>query len=353
MEHVALDLGGMESQVCIRKETGEILSESRIRTASLGRWLSKRPPSQVVMETCSEAFAIADAARAAGHQVTVIPSVLVRALGVASHGVKTDWRDAQNLSAASVRTPLPGVHIPSATSREHKSVCGMRDALVQSRTMLINTVRGWLRREARRPRTGKAETFVSRVRQLLGTTIPPFVERQLQTISHLDGQILQADRELEELARKHPDCPRLMTVPGVGPVTAIRFCAAVDDTKRFPSSAQLQSYLGLTPGENSSSNKQRKTGITKAGPAALRACLVQAAWAATRSKGKHPMLDWHLEVQKRRGKRAAIVALARKLGAILFAILRDGTFYDPTSQSGSFPVATADQTEQQAHGVAP
>jgi transposase len=284
----------------------------------------------VILETCAEAFAVADAAIAAGHEVRVVPSILVRALGVGSHGVKTDQRDAQNLSAASVRMDLPSVHIPSEVSRERKSLCGMRDALVSSRTQMINGVRGWMRRQSVRPRTGKTETFAARVRETIGKSSPSYVERQLRTIEALDIQILEADRELEEIAKKDSNCNRLMTVPGVGPVTAIRFCAAVDEVSRFSSSAQLQSYLGLTPGENSSSDRQRKTGITKAGPAALRWTLMQAAWAATRSRGVHPMLDWFREVEKRRGKRVAIVALARKLGAILFAILRDGTFYDPT-----------------------
>jgi transposase len=330
MEHVAIDLGGRESQICIRCAAGEIVGERRVLTASLPRFLGRHRASRVVLETCAEAFAIADAALAAGHEVRVVPSILVRALGVGSHDVKTDQRDARNLSAASVRMDLPSVHIPSEVSRERKSICGMRDALVSSRTQLINTVRGWMRRQTIRPRTGKTETFVARVRETLGASIPSYVERQLQTIATLDVQILQADRELEEIAKKDSNCNRLMTVPGVGPVTSIRFCAAVDQAARFSSSAQLQSYLGLTPGENSSSDRQRKTGITKAGPAALRWTLMQAAWAATRSRGKHPMLEWFREVEKRRGKRVAIVALARKLGAILFAILRDGTFYDPT-----------------------
>jgi transposase len=328
MEHVAIDLGGRESYVCVRSSTGEIVGERRVITAALPDFLAGRAASKVVVETCAEAFSVADAALAAGHSVSVVPSILVRALGVGAHGVKTDQRDAQNLSAASVRMNLPSVHIPSAQSRERKSLCGMRDALVASRTQLLNTVSGWLRREARRPRSGKTETFVVRVRAMLGDSIPSFVERQLRTITMLDKEILEADKDLLLIAKNDSDCRRLMTVPGVGPVTAIRFCATVDDAKRFATSAELQSYLGLTPGESSSSSKLRKTGITKAGPTALRATLIQAAWAATHSRSVHPMLEWHREVEKRRGKRTAIVALARKMGAILFAILRDGTFYD-------------------------
>jgi transposase len=343
MEHVAIDLGGRESQVCVRASDGTVLLERRVLTSSVPAFLKKSPASRVVVETCAEAFGIADAAITLGHQVRVVPSALVRALGVGDHGMKTDQRDARNLSRASVcMLELPSVHVPSQKARERKTLAGMRDGLVKSRTMLINTVRGWMRARAERPRTGQAETFAKRVRQALGEPAPSHIERQLRTIEFLDTQILEADGELAKMAEGDADCQRLMGVPGVGPVTAIRFTAAIDEVTRFATSAQVQSYLGLTPGENSSSDRQRRTGITKAGPAALRATLIQAAWAARRSRSRHPMVLWSLEVEKRRGKRIAIVALARKLGAILFAIWRDGTFYNPTDRAPLLPSGAMD-----------
>jgi transposase len=316
--------------VCIRSERGEVLFERKVSTSSLSSLLKKRPKSRVIVETCAEAFHVADSALGLGHEVRVVPAMLVRSLGVGARGVKTDERDARALSEVSTRIDLPSVHVPSHESRERKSLCGMRDALVSSRTQLINTVRGWMRGRMIKVRTGKTETFVERVKHATGqTTLPSYVTRQLQAIEEISAHILAADKELEMLAEKDPTCPRLMSVPGVGPVTAIRFVAALDAIGRFPSVAQVQSYLGLTPGENSSSDRTRRTGITKAGPAALRASLVQAAWAARRTRGTHPMLQWVLEVEKRRGKKVAAVALARKLSAILFALWRDGTFYDP------------------------
>jgi transposase len=333
VEHVAIDLGGGESQVCIRSEKGEVLFERKVSTSSLASLLKRRPNSRVVVETCAEAFHVADAARQLGHEVRVVPATLVRTLGVGARGVKTDERDARALSEVSTRIDLPSVHVPSQEARERKSLCGMRDGLVASRTMLINTVRGWMRGRMIKVRTGKTETFSARVVQSADKIeLPAYVRRQLQSIEQLTGHILEADKELEALAKKDLTCPRLMTVPGVGPVTAIRFVAALDQITRFATVAQVQSYLGLTPGENSSSERKRRTGITKAGPPALRASLVQAAWAARRARGKHPMVLWSLEVEKRRGKHVAIVALARKLTAILFAIWRDGTLYSPNNQ---------------------
>jgi transposase len=328
MEHVAIDLGGRESQVCVRAADGKVLEEKRWPTRRLAEYLRGRPSSRVIVETCAEAFGVADVAVGLGHEARVVPATLVRSLGVGSRRTKSDRRDAQILSEVSCRIDLPSVHVPTVDSRARKTMCGMREALVGSRTKLLNTVRGWARGQAIPLRSGSPERLPERVRQALCDAIPSYVERQLTMIDALTAQIGEADKELRKLAKADSTCARLMTVPGVGPVTAIRFVAALDSVQRFPSAHKVEAYLGLTPGEDSSSDRQRRTSITKAGAPAVRWTLVQAAWAARRSKGDHPMVRWSLEVEKRRGKRVAVLALARKMAGILFAIWRDGTFYD-------------------------
>lgn len=332
MRHVAIDLGGRESQICVRSASGEIELEKRWPTARLVEWLKSQATSRVVLETCSEAFAIADGALEAGHEVRVVPASLVRSLGVGARRTKTDRRDAQILSEVSCRIDLPSVHIASPLARRRKSLCGMREALVGARTQLVNTVRGWLRGEARGPlRSGSVEQFTARVRARYEEEgLPGYVERQLATIDDLSRRIAEADDDLERQARKDDECRRLMTVPGVGPVTALRVAAAVDEVGRFDGAHKFEAYLGLVPGEHSSSERTRRTGITKAGPPALRRTLVEAAWASRRARGSHPMVHWALEVERRRGPRVASVALARKMAGILYAILRDGTTYDPS-----------------------
>jgi transposase len=209
----------------------------------------------------------------------------------------------------------------------------MRDALVGSRTRLVNSVRGWLRTDLRRVGAGRPENFPGRVRKYFlaktSSPAPRFVERQLEAIDALNTQIREADREIEELAENDSTCVRLMTAPGIGPVSAIRFVATLDDVSRFGDAHRVASYLGLTPGEDSSSDRKRRIGITKAGAAAMRATLNQAAWAARRCRRRDPLHDWVDEVEKRRGKKIAITALSRKLAGILYAIWRDGTIYDP------------------------
>jgi len=336
MEHVAIDLGGKKSQICVRGSDGRLLEEKQWPTRELGAYLEKRPHSRVIVETCAEGFYVADLAAKLGHEARVVPATLVKALGVGERGLKSDKRDARKLSEVSSRIDLPSVHVPSSESRELKTRLGMRDALVGARTMLINTVRGWLRAEAIAiPKS--ADAFVRRVRETKGAELPSYVERQLQSIESLTKQIDEADREVAQLAKKHPVCPRLMSVPGVGPITSLHFVAVLDDVTRFKNAHDVEAYLGLTPGQDSSSVKERTTGITKAGSTSVRRCLVQAAWAARRARGTHPMVDWSLEVEKRRGKRIAIVAFARKLAGILFALWRDGTLYSP--REGARPKA--------------
>jgi transposase len=334
MEHLAIDLGGKESQICVRGSDGQIVEERRCRTAALPAYLAIRPRSRVVIETCSEAFGIADAALLAGHEVRVVPSTLARSLGVGARGLKTDRRDARALSEVSCRIDLPSVHVPSRQARQRKTMCGMREALVGARTKLINTVRGWLRAEGRRPRGGDVITFSVRVRALYAdTTLPTYVDRQLRMIDSLNQEVTNADREMAATAKADPIARRLMTVPGVGPSTSVRFVAALDEISRFRGAHAVESYLGLVPGENSSSERHRRTGITKAGPTALRWCLVQAAWAARRTRRKDPMQRWADEVEKRRGTRVAVLALARKLAGILYAIWRTGSVYEPHRSS--------------------
>lgn len=330
MKHVAIDLGGRESQICIREPNGTIVEERRYQTRLLPRLMKHWEPSRVIVETSAEAFAIADAAVTLGHEVRVVPATLVKTLGVGDRGMKTDKRDARKLSEVSCRIDLPSVHVPSGLSRRLKSVCGNREELIECRTKLINNARGWLRTQLWRVRTGVTSTFPLRVREHSTTTqftLPDHIERTLTLIEAITIQIRVADSELEQIAKTHPICQKLMTVPGVGPVTSIRFLAAIDDVTRFPNAHALQSYIGLTPGEHSSSESERRTGITKAGPKQLRRTLVQAAWSCIRSRSDDPMIRWARELATRKHKFIAVVALARKLAGVLFAIWRDGTTY--------------------------
>jgi transposase len=303
-----------------------------MKTAFLGRFLKRRPPSRVVMETCAEAFHVAEAAQAAGHAPRVVPATLVRSLGVGSRGIKTDVRDARLQSELSCRMEhVPSVHIPARQTREWKTILNMRDALVTARTQLVNTVRGYLRTQVLSVRS-TPKTFPQRVREYLKEKplgLADCVERQLTAIETLNAQIAAADEEITRIAEANATCSLLMTVPGVGTITASRFVSAVETVGRFANAHALESYLGLTPGESSSSDRKHRTGLTKAGPSAVRKCLVQGCWAVLRLRPRDPLAVWGRAIADRRGKQVAVCAMSRKLAGILFAMWRDGRPYDP------------------------
>lgn len=332
MEHIGLDLGGKETQVCVRSSDGQIVEETRLPTRSIGAYLRRRPPSRVVLETCAEAFQIALGAQEAGHVANVVPATLVRSLGVGARGIKTDVRDARLQSELSCRMrQLPRVHIPTTASRELKTLLNMRDALVSARTQLSNTVRGYLRGQLLRVRC-TPETMPKQVRAALlkePTGLPLYVERQLIVLETLNEQIKAADGELDGVVASHPICSLLMTAPVVGPVTTARFVSSVDDVTRFPNAHALESYLGVTPGESSSSERQRRTGLTKAGPSAVRKCLAQVCWTIFRTQPHDPLAIWGHAIAERRNKQVAICAMMRKLTGILYAMWRDGRPYEP------------------------
>lgn len=326
MEHVAIDLGGSKSQICVRTETGEIVEEKRIATDAIGAYLKRRAPSRVIVETCAEAFHVADQARAAGHEHRIVAATLVRTLGVGARRNKSDRRDAHILSEVSCRIDLPSVHLPSQRSREWKAICGARDALVRSRTLLANSIRGWARTQGIRVVTKGPEGLPGRM-QMFGP--PSHIVRMLESVEALTKQIKQATKELKDIAERDPICKRLMTVPGVGPITAIRFVAAIDQRERFESAHAVESYLGLVPGESSSGESRHRLSITKAGASDVRWTLIQAAWSARRTRPNDSMVLWSRGIEQRRGKFIAVVALARKITGILFAMWRDATDYAP------------------------
>jgi len=167
--------------------------------------------------------------------------------------------------------------------------------------------------------------------------LPAHVERVLVVLETLRAQIASADAELKRLAAEDARMRRLMTVPGVGPVTSARFVAALDDVTRFPNASSVASYLGLIPGENTTGFRTKRTRLTRAGSPQVRWALGQAAWSLYRHRPRDPMVLWAKQVATRRGRQVAITALARKLAHVLYALWKHNTTYDPVR--GARPIA--------------
>jgi transposase len=273
----------------------------------------------------------------------VVPATLAPQLGVGARGIKTDKRDARALSEVSCKIDLPSVHIPSAEARERSTVLGMRNALVSSRTAIANTVHGFLRGQTLGFTVKAKPRYLPKAVRLAfqreGRSLSTFLERQLKVLEALTAAISEADDDLEAIVGRDANCRRLTTAPGVGPVVAVLFAAAVDDAKRFPIARQMGSYAGLTPGERSSSDSIHRLGITKAGNRSLRWALVQAAWSARLHYKDDPLVQWANQIALRRGTFIATVALARKLAVVLLAMLRDGTEYQPDYRKASLMTA--------------
>lgn len=176
MHHIAIDLGSRKSQVCVRDKMSTIIEEMSLDTRALSEWLGMQQKARVIVETCAESFTIAMAAKAHGHEVRVVPATLVKQLGVGERRLKNDKKDARKISEVSTRIDLPSVHIPSAQAQQVREVCNMREALVESRTKLINSVRAYARTHICHVASGEAASTPKRMRAAFGSTLPASVE---------------------------------------------------------------------------------------------------------------------------------------------------------------------------------
>jgi transposase len=253
--------------------------------------------------------------------------------GERNRRVKTDGRDADALFEANRLGVFRRAHRRSKEQRRVMAMQGVRGALVRTRTRWINLIRALVRREGSAVRSGQAENFASRLAELdLPAELKALVQPLLELMVSLNERIKQLDRELAGLGKTDPRVRLLQTVPAVGPQTSAAFVAVVDDVNRFAKAHKLESYLGLIPGEWSSSEKRIKLSITKRGDSRVRCLLVEASWSILNSRqlGCFELQRWAQGIAARRGRNVAVVALARRLAGILYAMLRDNEPFDPT-----------------------
>jgi transposase len=249
-----------------------------------------------------------------------------------SKKVKTDKRDARTLCEACRLGAYRPAHRTSDKQRDVRAHLAVRETLVRTCAKYISLIGALTRREGCRIPTGVSRSFAARVEK---AELPPHVLIQIEPLlimlKSLNEQIKLAGEKVAEIVKDDEVVKRLTTVPGVGPVTATTYAATLDGAARFKDAKQVRSYLGLVPREHSSGEKQHRGRISKAGNSRARSLLVEAAWALLRWKtpktqGLH---EWATRIAARRGKATAVVALARKLAGILFALWRDGTEFDP------------------------
>ncbi|MFQ5567630.1 MAG: IS110 family transposase [Paracoccaceae bacterium] len=345
MDYVGIDVHKRESQICILTDEGELI-ERRIPTerSRLATLLGDRARARILIEASTESEWVARRLEAFGHEVVVADPNYTPMYANRSRRVKTDRRDARTLADACRLGAYRPAHRTSDAQRQVRAQLAVRDALVRTRVRSIALVGALLRRDGMRVRSGNADGFVARVQVLqlpapLRSTVAPL----LALLETLNQHIRAADHGIAEIVHQDPTVRRLCTLPGVGPVTATAFVATLDEIGRFAGAHQVESYLGLVPREKSSGEKQHKGRITKAGNSRARWLLVEAAWSVLRSKrpSTEELRTWALRIALRRGTRIAVVALARRLAGILYAMWRDRADYQPRALSSDKRPAAA------------
>lgn len=333
MRKVALDLGKKKTTYCEVSE-GQIVRRLTVTdVASLVTVLGPDQPEAVVaIEACREAWHVHDLLKSWGNDVVVVDTTRSSQIGIGQHGRKTDRLDAETLARALERGGIPKAHVLSPARRELRRLLGVRRSLVEARANFVTTVRGIVRERGVSIPSCTTWNFVKRARRSkLPNDVKLSIESLLVVIECIDGQLLAVEAELARWCDEEPLVTQLATAPGVGAVVAATFISIIDEAGRFAKAHHVESYLGLVPSEDSSGGGRRLGSITKKGNSYLRALLIQGAWSVLcKAHRGDPLRLWGERVRERRGSRIAVVAVARRLVGVLWAMWRDGTVYDAT-----------------------
>jgi transposase len=326
MLYGAIDLHTRYSKIRITDETGAVVRDQQVRTGA-ARFVAAfagQGPMRILVESSTESEWVAQALESAGHTVVVADPNYAPMYGELYRTVKTDRRDVAALAEANRRGWYRTTHRVSAAQRAMRQVLRTRRQLVQTRSGMISLIRTLVRQTGERVPPCSAAAVPQRLDALplpaeLVATLAP-VRRMVIALS---TEIATLDRQLQATAAADPVVRHLQTVPGVGPVVALTFRAVIDDVGRFARADQVSAALGLVPREDSSAERRHRGHITKVGPRELRSLLVQAAWVCWRRAASATLRSWVERLAHRRGRRIAVVALARRLSRILYAVWRD------------------------------
>jgi transposase len=329
MRKVALDLGARKTSYC-EVQDGTVIKRATVSCietleSELG---PGQPPATVAIEACREAWHVHDLLSSWGNDVVLVDTTRSRRLGIGQHGRKTDRIDAEVLARALERGGIPVAHVLSPHRRELRRQLGVRRALVETRAQLVTTARGLAREQGAPVSSCAVHHFVRHARKL-ESKILLVIEPLLKLLEAIEIELKTVEASLAALSETEPVVQLLMTAPGVGPTIAACFVSVIDDAKRFRSPHHVESYVGLVPTEDSSGGRKRLGSISKKGNCYLRALLVQGAWSILRGADRHnPLRLWADAVAERRGKKVAVIALARRLVGMLWAMWRDSSPYD-------------------------
>ncbi|MCF1467510.1 IS110 family transposase [Agrobacterium vitis] len=331
---VGLDVSLAETAICVLDEDGIIVREGTAISdpEDIAVWLLKLDLAfaRVGLEAGNTASWLYNGLKSRGLPVICIDPRRLRAM-TKTMLIKNDRNDARAIAGCMRVGWFSIVHVKSDESQEIRMLLNNRRTLQMKQIDIENEIRGTLRvfglklagRITAGPFEGRVLELIEDVPRLAAMVKPMLIAR-----AALRQQCAVLHKMMLDTVRKDRTCRRLMTIPGVGAITAVTFVTTIDDPARFERSRDVGAHLGLTPKKYASGETDRNSGISKCGDVVMRATLYQAGLALlTRSKKPSAIRKWGLAVAKRRGLRRAVLAVARKLAIVMHRVWADGTEY--------------------------
>jgi transposase len=324
---IGLDLAKSVFQVHGVDAQSKVVMTKRLRRDAVLAFFVNLPPCVVGMEACAGSHFWAREIARLGHTVRLMAPQYVKPYVKRQ---KNDRADAEAICEAMQRPSMRFVAVKSDEQQSTLAIHRVRETLVVQKTQLINALRAHLAEFGiiAPQGAGKIAQLTAVVADLKDTRVPALARSVLQSLvdqlRDTERRVEELDARLAEQARENKVCQRLMTVPGIGSITATALTATIHATV-FESGRHLAAWLGLVPRQNSSGGKERLGGISKAGDGYLRRLLVHGARAVMRWHGtKSP---WLAGLLKRRPFNVAAVALANKLARIAWVVMARGEAY--------------------------
>jgi transposase len=271
-----------------------------------------------------------------GHETFVANSRRLR--WIFENDQKTDRMDAEWLGRVGRfdANLLHPIRHRSEQAQADLAIVRSREAVVKARTQLVNHVRGQVKAWGGRLPRCAAKSFHRRVRGQLPEALKPALEKLLDLIEQLTAEIRHYEEQIRERSREYPEIERLQAIAGVGPLTSAAFVWTLEDAENFRRSRQVGAYLGMVPKRGQSGERDPRLGITKAGDEALRRLLVQSAHYILGPFGEDCDLrrfgERLMVGEADKGKKRAVVAVARKLSVLMHHLWKTAEAYDPFYQ---------------------
>jgi len=333
---IGLDLGDQYAHVCAVDATGEKTEEARIRMTATG--LKNRFGSmarcRIALEAGTHSAWVSRLLKACGHEVIVANPRKLRL--IYENDRKNDEADAEYLARVARMDPklLAPIQHREAKTQADLAVLQSREVLVESRTKLINHVRGMAKAMGGRLASMSAEAFGKKAQVSIPDELRAALAPVMEIIRGLTQQIREYDQWVQKAAdERYPQTAHLRQVAGVGALTAMAYVLTIQDPGRFSKSRTVGAYLGLRPKQAQSGQGDPQLRISKAGDGYLRRLLVGSAHYILGPFGpENDLRTWGLKLAARGGKNAkkrAVVAVARKLAVLLHRLWASGKRYEP------------------------